>query len=139
EPGSYQVKAVGQTSGISAINIYTVVAASSSSDLTSGPVGVNVGVTGAGYDPNETVNILWNYTGPGTGTTVATAIAGFGGNISTSFSVPNATIGPYTVAALGSTSGRLSQNTFSVADSLASSPATTPPGTNVTITGSGYS
>lgn len=138
-PGSYQVKAVGQTSNISITSNYTVVPPASSLNLTSGPVGVNVNIAGEGYDPNETVNILWGYTGPGTGTTVATASAGFGGNISASFTVPTATTGSYTIAVLGNTSGRLSQNTFSVSNSLASSPATTPPGTNVTVTGMGFS
>jgi outer membrane protein assembly factor BamB len=137
-PGSYQVKAVGQASNISISNTYTVVSASSTLNLTAGPVGVTVGVSGGGYAANETVNIIWNYTGPGTGSTVATAVAGFGGNISTSFSVPASATGQYNVAALGSTSGRISQNTFSVADGLASSPATTPPGTTVTVSGSGY-
>ena len=137
-PGSYQVKAVGQMSNISVSNTYTVVSASSTLMLTSGPVSVTVGVTGEGYAVGETVNILWNYTGPGTGTIVATATAGFGGNIYTSFSVPAAATGQYNVAALGSSSERLSQNTFTVANGLASSPATTPPGTNVTVSGSGY-
>src|SRR5579859_679480 len=133
--GNYQVKAVGQTSNISVSNTYTVVSASSNLNLTAGPVGVTVGVSGEGYAASETVNILWNYTGPGTGSTVVTAVAGFGGNIEASFSVPAATPGQYNVAALGSSSGRISQNAFSVADGLASSPATAPPGTGVTITG----
>ncbi len=137
-PGSYQVKAVGQTSNISVSNTYTVVTASSNLTLTSGPEGVNVGVSGDGYAAGETVNILWNYTGPGTGTTVATTVAGFAGHINTSFSVPDFIVGQYDVAAVGNSSGRVSQNTFSVADGLASSPATTPPGTGVTINGSGY-
>lgn len=137
-PGSYQVKAVGQTSNISVSNTYTVVSASSNLNLSTGPVGVTVGISGEGYAANETVNILWNYTGPGTGTTVATTIAGFGGNFNASFSVPASAIGQYKVAALGSSSGQISKNTFSVADGLASSPSTAPPGTNVTMSGSGY-
>ncbi len=138
-PGSYPVKAVGQTSNISITNNYTVVAPASSLKLASGPVGVSVSIAGEGYGPNETVSILWNYTGPGTGTTVATTIAGFAGNINASFAVPSATNGSYIVAALGNASGRLSQNTFSVSNGLASSPATTPPGTNFTVTGTGFS
>ncbi len=138
-PGSYQVKAVGQASNISITNNYTVVPPASSLNLTSGPVGVSVNVSGEGYEPNEPVNILWNYTGPGTGTIVETATSGFAGNINTSFNVPTATNGSYAVAALGSTSGRLSQNNFSVSNSLASSPTTTPPGTNATVTGTGFS
>src|SRR5579859_500262 len=137
-PGSYQVKAVGQTSAITVSNTYIVVSAASSLQLTTGPMGVTVGVTGEGYAANETVNLLWNYSGPGTGTTVATAMAGFGGNIVATFVVPAAPTGQYTVAALGASSGRVSQTTFSVTSGLASSPATTPPGTTVTVSGSGY-
>jgi outer membrane protein assembly factor BamB len=137
-PGSYPVKAVGQTSNIAITNTYVVVPPTTKLNLTSGPVGVSVNVSGAGYDPNEVVNLLWNYTGPGTGTTVATTNAGFAGDIHTSFIVPTATTGVYTIAVLGNTSGRLSQNTFTVSNTLASSPATTPPSADVTVTGTGF-
>lgn len=137
-PGTYPVKAVGQTSGIIITNMFTVVAPGFNLSLASGPVGVSVNITGQGYDPNELVNILWNYSGPGTGTTVATVNAGSSGTIRANFTVPTASPGSYTVAAVGSTSHSIFQNTFTVGNGLASSPATTPPSTGVTVTGTGF-
>lgn len=137
-PGIYPVKAVGQSSQFSVTTNFTVVAASSNLGLTSGPVGTNVSISGQGYAPNETVNIIWNYSGPGTGTSVASATAGSSGTIMTSFNVPTTTTGSYTVAAVGATSKQVSGNSFSLGNGLASNPASTPPGTNVTIAGTGF-
>ena len=137
-PGSYPVKVVGQSTHFSATNTYTVVAPNSSLQLSSGPVGVNVQVTGQGYTPGETVNILWNYTGPGTGTNVATVTAGFSGTVSASISIPAASNGTYTVAVAGVTSKRVTQNSFTLGNGLASSPAIASPGTNVSVSGTGF-
>lgn len=137
-PGTYPVKVVGQTSDIAITNTFTVVAPTSSLSISSGPVGVNVKVTGQGYAPNETVNILWNYTGTGTGTNVATATAGISGTFQANFAVPIATNGSYTVATVGTASQTVTQNTFIKSNSLATNPASTPPGQNVTAIGSGF-
>ncbi len=137
-PGNYVVKTVGRTSHISATNTYTVVAPSSSLSLTSGPVGATVNVTGQGYTPGEAVQVLWNYTGHGTGTNVASLTAGYSGTIQGAFSVPAASTGTYSVAAVGNSSNRVTQNSFLLNNSVAASPSTTPPGTKITLTGSGY-
>lgn len=137
-PGSYVVKAVGALSHLTITNIYQVVAPASALNITSGPVGVTVKVSGQGYALGENVNILWNYTGPGTGASVASVNAGLSGTISATFVVPVASLGTYEVAVVGASSGSVTQNTFTAINGLASSPATTPPGTSVTISGSGF-
>ena len=137
-PGNYPVKVVGQTSTSTITNTYTVVGPGTSIDRTSGPVGSTVKLSGQGYAPKESVTILWNYTGPGTGTSIGSASAGVTGAFVSSFTVPSATTGAYNVAAVGATSKRVSQNAFTVANGLAANPANTPPGTTVTASGSGY-
>jgi hypothetical protein len=87
-PGNYTVKAVGQLSHTAITNTFTVVPPSSTLSLTSGPVEARVNISGQGYAPNELVNVLWNYTGPGTGTIVTNVHAGISGTISSHFSVP---------------------------------------------------
>jgi outer membrane protein assembly factor BamB len=137
-PGNYIVKAVGQQSHTVITNTFTVVAPSSSLSLTSGPVGARVNISGQGYAPNELVNILWNYTGPGTGTIITNVHAGISGTISSHFNVPTNTNGSYTVAAVGATSHSISQDTFILGNGIALDPAITPPGSTSTTTGTGF-
>ena len=137
-PGSYPLTAVGATSHITITNTYTLVAPGSSLQTTSGPTGASVNVSGQGYAPNETVNILWNYTGPGTGTTLASATAGAAGTINTSFTVPTQASGTYSVAIVGASSNSVTQNSFNISNGLATSLPTAPPGSNVTVSGTGY-
>ncbi|HXZ06211.1 MAG TPA: PQQ-binding-like beta-propeller repeat protein [Ktedonobacteraceae bacterium] len=137
-PGSYTVTATGQTSNISATSKFTVIAPNSTLSSISGPVGENVNMSGQGYAPGEMVNILWNYSGPGTGTSVAQITAGVAGAFVGSLIVPAVATGLYPVAAVGMTSNFVSQNTFSVGNGLVASPTSTPPGTNVTISGMGF-
>jgi outer membrane protein assembly factor BamB len=137
-PGNYAVTATGQTSKISTTSTFTVIATASSMNISSGPVGVDVNVNGQGYSPGETVDILWNYTGPGTGTTVAQVTAGVAGTITGNFTVPTAAPGSCTVAVVGTTSQDATQNTFTVDNSLTENPSTAPPGTNVTVVGTGF-
>lgn len=136
--GGYSITAVGQTSNITSSNTFTIVGTSSKFSITSGPVGVNVALTGRGYTPGESVQVLWNYTGSGTGTAIGQITAGVAGDINGSFIVPTATTGTYTVALVGTTSLDVSQNTFLLSSSLASSPASASPGTSVTISGTGF-
>lgn len=137
-PGAYQVSAVGQTSNATITNIYTVVAAASSLSSASAPVGTQVIVTGQGYSAGEPVSIVWNYSGPGTGTTLTTVNAGFSGTISATITIPTTITGAYQVAAVGGTSLSVSQNTFTVSNGLATSPVKASPGANVVVTGMGY-
>jgi hypothetical protein len=137
-PGNYVVKAVGQQSHTVTTNTFTVVPPGSSLSLTSGPVGAVTNISGQGYSPNELVNILWNYTGPGTGTIVTSVHAGTSGSISGSFNVPANANGVYTVAVVGTSSNSVTQNTFTLGNGLAVSPTTISPGNSVTVTGTGF-
>ncbi len=137
-PGSYPVKVVGRTSHITVKNSYTVVVPGASLSITSGPVGVQVGVNGQGFAPGETVNVFWNYTGPGTGTQVGSAVAGYSGSITSQFVVPFASNGPYTVAAVGATSNTTVQQTFNLGNGLAASPSSDGPGQTIAVNGTGF-
>ncbi len=137
-PGNYIVKAVGQLSHTVITNTFTVVPPGSSLSLTSGPVGAATNISGQGFSPNELVNILWDYTGPGTGTILTSVYAGISGTISDSFNVPSNANGMYTVAAVGATSNSVTQNTFTLGNGLTASPATLSPGNSVTVTGTGF-
>lgn len=136
--GSYPIKIVGNISKVTATTTFTVVSSASNLSLVSGPVGTKVKVAGQGYKPNEQVTIYWNYTGPSTGTPVATANAGYGGTLNASFAVPSSALGAYQVAAIGKLSNIVTQNTFTIANGLAASPSTRAPNTNTTATGTGY-
>jgi len=137
-PGNYIVKAVGQASHTTITNTFTVVAPSSSLSITAGPVGVSTSISGQGYAPNETVNIFWNYTGPGTGIISTQVQAGSSGTISGSFTIPAGANGIYRVAAEGTTSNFVTQNTFMLGNGLAVSPATISPGNSTMASGTGY-
>jgi outer membrane protein assembly factor BamB len=137
-PGSYPVKVVGRTSQLVITNTFTVLAPSSNLSASSGPTRLSVVVTGQGYTANETVHIIWNYTGPGTGNDVADLTAGYSGAFQGSFTVPAASTGAYTVAAIGATSNDFTQNTYTLNNGLAANPSNTPPGQSVTATGAGY-
>ena len=137
-PGSYPMKVVGRTSQLVITNSYTILAPSSSLSAASGPVGVNVAITGQGYAANETVHIIWNYTGPNTGNNVADLTAGYSGTIRGNFIVPTAANGAYTVAAIGATSTSITQNTFTLNKSLAANPSSNSPGQSITAVGTGF-
>ena len=138
KPGSYPIKVIGSLSRVTATGTFTVVAPFSNLSLSSGPVGTKVKVSGQGYTSNEQVTIYWNYTGPNTGTAVATVNADYGGTVNATFAVPSSALGAYGVAAVGKLSLIVTQNTFTVANGLAASPSTRAPGTNATAAGTGY-
>jgi outer membrane protein assembly factor BamB len=104
----------------------------------SGPVGVEVGINGQGFVPGETVNLFWNYTGPGTGTQEGSAVAGYSGSIKSQFAVPYATNGSYAVAAIGATSNTIVQQAFTIANGLAASPSSDGPGQIIAVNGTGF-
>ena len=136
--GNVTVKAVGQTSNLTITNTFTVVAPASNVSLTKGPVGVTEQVTGQGYAPGETVNLLWNYHGPGTGQNVASVTTDYDGAFSASFAVPFAINGSYVIAAVGASSNTVTKNNFTIGNGLAVSPVTNAPGQSVTVNGTGY-
>ena len=135
-PGAYTVKVVGSSSGLVITNTFNVVAPSTSLASTAGPVGAKVQVTGQGYTPNETVHIVWDYNGANTN--VANLTAGLSGTIRGKFTVPFASNGNYTVAAVGATSNIVTQNTFNLKNSIAANPTTNSPGQATTVTGTGF-
>lgn len=142
-PGNYTVNMVGANSGLSITNTFTVVAPSSKLSITSGPVGSRVRVSGQGYTPNETINIIWNYNGVGA-KNVVTTTADRSGSFHVSFLIPTNTNGIYTnngnyvVAAVGATSKSATQNTFTVAPGLSASPLTFAPSQSTNLAGSGF-
>ena len=137
-PGNYAVKAVGVKSQTVITNTFKVLAPGTTLNNTRGPVGSRLAVSGVGYKPGEQVNILWNYTGPGTGSVVATASAGNSGIVNASFLIPANTPGNYTVALVGTSSQAVSSHVFTINNSVAVDPTITSPGTNITISGTGY-
>src|SRR5436305_4435450 len=77
-----------------------------------------VGVTGANYDAHETVNLYWNYTGPGTGTLEGSPTANASGGFTFYFVTPLAATGTYTIAGVGQTSGSVATGTFKLLQGL---------------------
>ena len=104
---------------------------------TSGLPGTVVTVTGSGFSANETgVRITFD----GSPVTSAVSVDSLG-NWSGTFTVPTAALGPHAVSAFGSiTPSGVVPNVFFtlVNPSLSISPASGPPGTSVTVTGSGF-
>src|ERR1700730_2584900 len=62
-------------------------------------------LAGTNFGANETVNVYWNYTGPGTGTFEIAATSDATGAFTTHFPTPLAPTSIYTVAAIGQSSG----------------------------------
>ncbi len=137
-PGAYPVTIVDATSNLTITNSFTIDSASSSASVTSGPVGQSVQVSGQGYAPGENVALIWNYAGPGTGTNVASVNAGLSGAFDATFTVPAASTGSYTIAAVGAASAIVTQNTFAITNGLAATAASASPGNTTTISGTGF-
>ena len=95
-------------------------------------------VTGQNYAPSESVNIYWNYTGPGTGIAVATATADGSGNFTTSFNKILAATGTYTIAGVGVTSGLVATGPFLLLPQLYGGPSDTGPGTAMHVNGNSF-
>ena len=103
---------------------------------TSGPPGNSVTVTGSGFGAGETgITITFD------GNPVASGISANSlGNWSGTFTVPASPSGSHSVSAYGSITlaGSLPGVTFVVNPTIAISPASGPPGSSVTVTGSGF-
>ncbi len=136
QPGTYPLTVKGQTSNISTTTNFTVVAPSMSLQQTSGTVGELVSVSGQGYQPGETINIIWDYTG--TPSTVTSVTAGLSGTFSGSFSVPTTTANSYMVAAVGANSSSVTSAPFTITNSIALVPTLVPSGQQTTLTGTGF-
>lgn len=82
----------------------------------------SVQVQGSGYAANESVNVYWDYTGPGTGTLEATVTTNAQGGFVTKISFPFTPGGNYTIGAVGKTSGRVATAVFNLTPQLTVSP-----------------
>src|SRR6266487_750104 len=141
-PDNYTVTMAGATGKPKITNTFTVVAPSSNLTIpgsnpssSSGPVGSRVRVSGQGYVPGETINIVWNHSTKYVATTTADGSGGF----HVSFLVPtNTNNGNYVVEAVGATSKSVTQNTFTVASGLSASPLTFAAGQSTNLAGSGF-
>ncbi|HET9999244.1 MAG TPA: PQQ-binding-like beta-propeller repeat protein [Ktedonobacteraceae bacterium] len=137
-PANYTVKTVGVKSQTVITNTFSVVGPGTLFSTSSGPVSSRLTLSGFGYTPGETINTQWNYTGPGTGTTVATVAAGVDGAFTTTFLIPTAIAGGYAVAAVGATSHIVTHHTFTINSAVATDPSTASPGTSTNASGSGF-
>jgi outer membrane protein assembly factor BamB len=139
-PGTYPVTVVGKTSKIYITSNYTVVGPASSLNITSGPVNAAVTVSGQGYAAGELVKLVWNYTGPGTGAVMAKVTASSSGSFAGHVFLPASatTPGTFAIAAVGNTSGLVSQNNFTIVSGAEVSPTIAPPNTTFTVNGTGF-
>lgn len=89
-----------------------------------------IAVKGSQYAASESVQIYWNYTGPGTGTLETTVLANATGAFTTKiFPVPLAATGTYTIAGVGVTSGSVATDTVTLLPQLYTKPEAAGPGT----------
>src|SRR2546421_739169 len=73
-----------------------------------------ISVHGTNYGVNESINIYWKYTGPGTGTLLATATGNSTGSFTVNGIIPNYSPGSYTITAIGQTSNTLAKYKFTI-------------------------
>jgi len=109
---------------------------------TSGSPGTHIFLTGHGFTPGESVEIIWNYTGPGTGIIQKsfyeynpTVAADTTGAANTSFWVSASHAGAYTVALQGLTSGAVATATFTLTPSVEIGTYVGPTGTTLRLRG----
>ena len=136
-PGSYPVTLIGKTSHITVTNEYTVVVPGFSLSETSGPVGEKIKLDGQGFATGETVNVFWTASG-GSGTKLASAVAGYSGDVHCAFPVPHTSKGTYTLTAIGASSNTTIQHTFTIANGIAASPSSNEPGQTIAVNGTGF-
>lgn len=103
----------------------------------SGPPGTQITVTGSGFGSNETGITITFDGNPVTPGTFSTSL----GNWSATLIIPDSASGPHTISAFGSltTAGTAPPLTFTVSAAIAIGSASGPPGTSITVSGSGFS
>ncbi|MFI8526211.1 choice-of-anchor G family protein [Promicromonospora sukumoe] len=150
EPGDYTVVATDDTTGTSAEETLTVVAAPITPELTLAPTEVAPGgstaVSGTGFTPDSTVTVqLTDADGDPVGEPV-TVDTDENGAFSTLLAVPeDAEPGDYTVAATDDTTGTSVEAALAVSDeaptvnpAVTVDPSEVEPGGTVTVSGAGY-
>jgi hypothetical protein len=103
--GAYAVTALGQTSGLQASATFSLVPAVAINPSI-GSAGATLTAAGYGFAADEAVEVTFDSSVVGSCTTDSL------GECSTTFSAPSEPIGPYTVAATGTTSGLEATTTF---------------------------
>jgi hypothetical protein len=106
-----------------------------------GPPGAAATVSGAGFAPNETVNLSWwrctqTCVAPSSlGSATANGSGAFSGK---SITIPAATAGVYAIVGFGATGGTLGFTPFLVLGTLSVSPPSGPAGSAATASGSNF-
>jgi hypothetical protein len=131
-PGTYNVNAVGQTSGISQQAQFNINSSGAGISLSSNQAapGASITVTASGFQPGETVDVRFN------GVVIANGTVNTTGTVDNlTFTVPNLGPGQYQVEVHGQTSGVDASATFTVlsaatptATPVPGTPTATPPG-----------
>lgn len=112
--GTYTVVGIGQTSHLIATAPFLLLPNLSISPEASGPTTL-LTFAGTAFGAGEAVKIYWNYTGPGTGTLVATVTGNGTGSFTFSAPVPGGTFpGDTTVAGVGQTSQTVAKHIFTL-------------------------
>ncbi len=133
--GNHNITARGRYTTVSAGATFTVTP-TISVDKTGGPAGTNITVTGAGFAADEP-GIYVTFDGNKVGQTLT---ADAGGNWTLTFPIPPSSAGTHTVAASGSVTQLASSAdlTFKVSPTIFLSQASGFPGTQIIVSGSGF-
>src|SRR5437588_6015687 len=136
--GTYTSAGVGQTSGIVVTAPFTLYPQLSIRPQAGGP-GTTVAFNGNAFAAGETINIYWKYTGPGTGTLLATATGNSTGSFTVNGIIPNYSPGSYTITAIGQTSNTLAKYKFTIyKPTLALAPLKGSASTTLTLSAFGF-
>src|SRR5205807_366282 len=111
--GTYTIAGVGQTSGIVATALFTLYPQLYIRPQAGGP-GTSTAFHGNAFAAGETVNMYWKYTGPGTGTLLATATGNSTGSFTVNGIIPNSPPGFYSITAIGQTSHTSAKYKFTI-------------------------
>jgi hypothetical protein len=106
-------------------------------NTTSASKGNEVGATGTGFNPNETVNLWLDSTSSGS-VKLATTTASGNGSFSLTFLMPEMPGGNHLVLARGVSSKKQPNATIKMNSTLARTPYQGPPGTDIAITVYGF-
>ena len=98
----------------------------------SGAPGTPVTVSGSDFGPSEVVTITF------AGSTITTTTASVAGDIFCSFTVPTSTYGSHPVTAYGAVTTTPAETNFTTTKKVTWNKTSGPPGTTVTLTGSGF-
>ena len=131
--GTHSVTAYGSSTTRSSAPAASVVLGSQVSlDQDSGPPGTTLQVTGSGFKPRETVRVA-----AGNNLVTASVRADTQGTWSAGLEVPTSPGGPLAISATG-TGGKRTETEFTVTPRVMLSQQSAPPGTSVTVDGTGF-